>query len=210
MALGIVFIYLTESALKSTKVWNCICSKKLCAIVLSTWVHRFPSQLSAQLSWVERKEKVLFFSLLHHGWHGLSVALKQASWHGYYTARQVSAITKILSQSSPYYSSLMWWSAFGIIHLLRQSIFLLFLTHPPYRCCIIAMLTRLFQRDRQTMPAMMKMWIKAKLFSFAQLSLAESCEGTLCTHVHKTTTQGFIEHMEFLLFLTHPPYVSIN
>ena len=27
--------------------------------------------------------------------HGLSVALKQASWHGYYTARQVSAITKI-------------------------------------------------------------------------------------------------------------------
>ena len=28
--------------------------------------------------------------------HGLSVALKQASWHGYYTARQVSAITKIL------------------------------------------------------------------------------------------------------------------
>ena len=38
---------------------------------------------------------------------------------------------------------------------------------------------------------------KTKLFPFAQLSSAESCEGNLCTHVLKTMAQGFFEHMEF-------------
>ena len=47
----------------------------------------------------ERRYEIFFSqpAASHTQPHGLSVALKQASWHGYYTARQVSTITKILS-----------------------------------------------------------------------------------------------------------------
>ena len=51
----------TESASKSTKVWNSMCWKKPCAVVLTTWVHRFPSQLALSSVELSERKKFCFF-----------------------------------------------------------------------------------------------------------------------------------------------------
>ena len=79
-------IYFTESASKSTKVWNSTCSKKPCAVVLSTWVHRFPSQLSAQLSWAKGKSFVFFTSSSWLAWSVGRVETSVLTWLLYGTS----------------------------------------------------------------------------------------------------------------------------
>ena len=113
----------------------------------------------------------------------------------------------------------MWWSAFGIIHILRQHIFLLFLTHPPYVSIYIFVVAETWRSiwspcqdtcfNATDRPC--QLWWrseKTKLFPFAQLSWAESCQGNLCTHVLKTTAQGFFEYIEFQTLIDFDAYNS--